>query len=123
MIMEISNTCIFNKNDIMNNLLSNNSSQVPLKIKNHYIATSVSDGGNMENNFREKQRNSYLIMRMVYDFGIACLILAMAAAMFFAEKFNIPQIVEKDLVLRYMFGSICLLYGGFRLYRGIKRDY
>ena len=104
MIMEISNTCIFNKNDIMNNLLSNNSSQVPLKIKNHYIATSVSDGGNMENNFREKQRNSYLIMRMVYDFGIACLILAMAAAMFFAEKFNIPQIVEKDLCY-----AICLV--------------
>lgn len=123
MVMEISNTCIFIKNDIMKNLLPNNSSQLPLKIKNHYIATSVSDGTTMENNFREKQRNSYLIMRMVYDFGVACLILAMAAAMFFAEKFNIPQIVEKDIVLRYMFGSVCLLYGGFRLYRGIKRDY
>ncbi len=107
----------------MTNLLPNNSSQLPLKIKNHYIATSVSDDGIMENNFREKQRNSYLIMRMVYDFGVACLILAMAAAMFFAEKFNIQQIMEKDKILRYMFGSVCLLYGGFRLYRGIKRDY
>ena len=121
--MEISNTCIFNKNDIMTILLSNISSQLSLKIKNPYIANPVSDGGIMENNFRKKQRNSYLIMRMIYDFGVACLILAMAAAMFFAEKFNIPQIVEKDLVLRYMFGSVCLLYGGFRLYRGIKRDY
>ena len=123
MVMEIANTCIFNKKDIMINLLPNNTTQLSLKIKNHYIATSVLDGDIMENKFREKQRNSYLLMRMVYDFGIACLILAMAAAMFFAEKFNIPQIVEKDKVLRYMFGSICLLYGGFRLYRGIKRDY
>ncbi|MBC7652459.1 MAG: hypothetical protein H7101_11990 [Deinococcales bacterium] len=107
----------------MNKLLPNNLSQLPLKIKNHYIATSVFVSDNMDNNFREKQRNSYLTMRMVYDFGVACLILAMAAAMFFAEKLNIPQIVEKDIMLRYIFGAVCLLYGGFRLYRGIKRDY
>jgi hypothetical protein len=23
----------------------------------------------------------------------------------------------------YIFGALCLLYGGFRIYRGIKRDY
>lgn len=62
-------------------------------------------------------------MRMTYDLTMAILILGMALVLFFAEQFKIQQIMEADLGFRYMFGGICLLYGGFRLYRGIKRDY
>ncbi|MEQ1625040.1 MAG: hypothetical protein ABL870_10130 [Sediminibacterium sp.] len=77
----------------------------------------------MEDRFREKQQKSYTLMRMTYDLTMAILILGMAAVLFFAEQFKIQQIMDSDLVFRYMFGGICLLYGGFRLYRGIKRDY
>lgn len=77
----------------------------------------------MEDRFKEKQQKSYTLMRMTYDLTMAILILGMAAVLFFAEQFNIQQIIDSDLVFRYMFGGICLLYGGFRLYRGIKRDY
>ncbi len=77
----------------------------------------------MEDRFREKQQKSYTLMRMTYDLTMAILILGMAAVLFFAEQFKIQQIMESDLGFRYMFGGICLLYGGFRLYRGIKRDY
>jgi hypothetical protein len=77
----------------------------------------------MEDRFREKQQKSYNLMRMTYDLTMAILILGMAGVLIFAEQFNIQQIMEADLGFRYLFGGICLLYGGFRLYRGIKRDY
>jgi hypothetical protein len=62
-------------------------------------------------------------MRMTYDLAMAFLILGMAVVMIFAEKLKIEQIMAVDNTFRYLFGGICVLYGGFRLYRGIKRDY
>lgn len=28
-----------------------------------------------------------------------------------------------DPLLRYMFSGLCLLYGGFRVYRGVQKNY
>ena len=76
----------------------------------------------MENDYRVKQKKSYNVMRMTYDLTIAVLLLGMAVVMLFADKFNIEQLMEKDNeFFRYFFGGLCLLYGGFRLYRGFKR--
>ena len=77
----------------------------------------------MQESFRERQQKSYTIMRMTYDLVMALLILGMAVVMIFAEKLKIEQIMAVDNTFRYLFGGICVLYGGFRLYRGIKRDY
>jgi uncharacterized membrane protein YfcA len=78
----------------------------------------------MENDFRVKQKKSYNVMRMSYDLTIAILLLGMATVMFFAAQLGIEQLTEKDNdFFRYFFGSLCLLYGSFRLYRGLKRNY
>ncbi len=78
----------------------------------------------MENDFKVKQKKSYNVMRMSYDFTIAIIILGVGVVMLFAEKFHIDQLSGEDNeFFRYFFGSLCLLYGGFRLYRGFKRDY
>ncbi len=78
----------------------------------------------MENDFKVKQKKSYNVMKMTYDLTIAVLLLGMAVIMLFADKLKIEQLADKDNELfRYFFGGLCLLYGGFRLYRGIKRDY
>jgi len=81
----------------------------------------------MENDFRDKQRKNYVMMRMVYDFTMALLILLMGAVMLFGDKFgNEPMkefIGSLDVTIRYLFGGLCILYGAFRLYRGIKHDY
>jgi uncharacterized membrane protein len=77
----------------------------------------------MENEFRDKQKKSYNLMRMSYDLTIAVLLLGMAVIMLFADKLNVEQLLDKDNeFFRYFFGGLCLLYGGFRLYRGIKRN-
>jgi hypothetical protein len=54
---------------------------------------------------------------------MAGLILAMGFILFFGDKFGLDLIAGLDPVIRYGFGGLCLLYGSFRVYRGIKHDY
>jgi hypothetical protein len=77
----------------------------------------------MQESFRDKQQKSYNLMRMTYDLTMAVLILGMAVVLLLCERLKIDQISSIDATFRYLFGGICILYGGFRLYRGIKRDY
>lgn len=77
----------------------------------------------MEPEYRNRQQRSYTNMRVIYDFAMAMLILGMAVVMFFAPFFKIQEVVELGTTYRYLFGTICLPYGGFRLYRAFKRDY
>ena len=77
----------------------------------------------MQESFRDKQQKSYTLMRMTYDLTMSVLILGMALVLLFSERLKIEQISSIDTTFRYLFGGICILYGGFRLYRGIKRDY
>lgn len=81
----------------------------------------------MERDYDNRSRKSFTLMRMIYNLTMAVLILAMAFVMLWGEKLHsdfIDNIVTQlDPVIRYLFGSLCLLYGGFRLYRGLKREY
>ena len=74
---------------------------------------------------REKQRKGYMIMRLTRDYVMAILILGMAVFMLLGDKFTATKefVLQVDPVIRYIFGSMCVLYGGFRLYRAIKHDY
>ena len=62
-------------------------------------------------------------MRMIYDLSMAVFILGMAFILLLAEQFKIEQLMMVDPMYRYLMGSVSVLYGAFRLYRGIKRDY
>jgi len=60
---------------------------------------------------------------MIRDIAMAVLYLSMSVVLFFGNKWGIRQIIALGNVFCYFLGSICLLYGGFRLYRGIKKEY
>jgi len=77
----------------------------------------------MENQFEKRRRKSYTQLRMIYDFTMAGIILAMAFVLFFGDRFGWDMITNLDPVMRYGFGGLCFLYGSFRVYRGIKHDY
>lgn len=77
----------------------------------------------MENDIRSKREKSYILMRRIYDFSMSLLILGTAVVMFLGAKLGIVQLIEVDPLFRYLFGGVCLLYGGFRLYRGIYPNY
>jgi len=75
----------------------------------------------MENNTRERSQKVYNNFRRVYDLSMAVLFIGMGFAMFFLERLKLNLVITDDTGFRYFFGGICLLYGGFRLYRGIKQ--
>jgi hypothetical protein len=77
----------------------------------------------MESRSKERQQKSYTLMRRIYDFAMAMLILGLAMVLLFGERWNIQRIINLDPILRYMFAGISILYGGFRIYRGIKAEY
>jgi hypothetical protein len=54
---------------------------------------------------------------------MASLILGCGILMFGAKYFHLDQIINLDNEWRIIFGCMCLLYGGFRLYRGFQKDY
>ncbi|HWB26030.1 MAG TPA: hypothetical protein VG738_11150 [Chitinophagaceae bacterium] len=81
----------------------------------------------MDEGYRDNQRKGYMQMRSVADFTMAIIILSIGLVMVAGDKLGIPELTQlllsRDALIRYMFGGICLLYGGFRLYRAIKKDY
>ena len=77
----------------------------------------------MNKELENRRRKSYVQMRMVYDLTMGALILGVGLILFFGDRFGLPIISELDTVIRYGFGGLCFLYGGFRIYRGIKHDY
>ena len=72
---------------------------------------------------RERSEKTYRIFRSIYDFTMAFLILGCAIVMFGAKYFHLDQVINLDNEWRIIFGTMCLLYGGFRLYRGFQKEY
>jgi uncharacterized membrane protein len=75
----------------------------------------------MENEFRDRHRKNAADMRMIKDITMAVLILGMAVVLFFGPRWGVP--IDLDNIFRIALACLFALYGGFRLYRGIKRDY
>jgi hypothetical protein len=75
----------------------------------------------------KNQRKSYILMRSLKDITMAVMILMVGIVLLLGDKFGSQAlkefILEKDTLIRYLFGGLCLLYGGFRLFRGIKKDF
>ena len=77
----------------------------------------------MENTIRERNQKRYSVFRRIYDIAMSILFLGVGLAVFFIEKLGMDLVFTAEPVYRNLFGIICLLYGAFRLYRGIKQDY
>ncbi len=75
----------------------------------------------MEKNFRQHQKRGYDNLRKIRDITMALIILSIGALVLFADKLGLD--LSMDSTMQYLFTGLCLLYGGFRLYRGIKQDY
>ena len=90
--------------------------------KNYYIANPDSKRELMDNDFRDRQRKNYNTMRNVYNITMGILILGIGLLMFFSDKVGLTLFEQFDKVMIYAFGGLCLLYGGFRLYRGLKKE-
>jgi hypothetical protein len=75
----------------------------------------------MENSFRDKQKKSYDTMRTVYNLTMGIIILGIGVVLLFNNKLGMDLSI--DPMMLYSFSGLCILYGSFRLYRGIKKNY
>jgi threonine/homoserine/homoserine lactone efflux protein len=70
-----------------------------------------------------ERHKGYLRMRSIMDYGMGLLWMGMGVYMLFNEYFNSGLVDRFDGIWLKVFGGICLLYGGFRIYRGYKKNY
>jgi hypothetical protein len=74
--------------------------------------------------YEKKKRKQIASMKSLMDYGLGFLIAAFGIFLFFRNKFHIsfndnypPNDIDK------IFGALCILYGGWRIYRGYKKKY
>lgn len=78
----------------------------------------------MFEDYENRKRKQVALMKSLLDYGMGILILLAGLFFFFRSKFDIPfneRFPPNDI--DYIFGAICLLYGGWRIYRGYKKNY
>jgi hypothetical protein len=67
------------------------------------------------------RKDWWQIFQNIRHIVMAILFLAMGFLMIFAERFDIEVLLNFDKTFRWLFAAICILYGGFRLFRGVMK--
>jgi hypothetical protein len=75
----------------------------------------------MENEARDRRKQGYALRRAILDYGMGVIIFGIGIVLLLAPKLGLT--VQLDDTLRYCLGGLFLLYGGFRVYRGSKKNY
>jgi hypothetical protein len=75
----------------------------------------------MASELEDKKQRAYINRRAIMDLGMGIIYTGMSVLMFFASKVGLESVFSAPF--NYIFGGLCLLYGGFRIYRGIKKNY
>ncbi|MDB5192206.1 MAG: hypothetical protein JWQ96_1769 [Segetibacter sp.] len=76
----------------------------------------------MENERIDKRTKSYIMMRSMMNYGMGAIYLAVGAFLLFPEKLGFTMEAFDDTA-RYIFGGIIVLYGVWRIYRGVRKEY
>lgn len=70
----------------------------------------------------DARRKAISTRRTVADYGMGLIYTAMGAFFMFSDKMGV-ELEFPPKPFNYVFGGLCLLYGGFRIYRGYKKNY
>ena len=76
----------------------------------------------MAEDAKDGRRKGYVLMRSLMDIGFGILYLAVGLFVLFGKKFGFTGPVF-DPPFVYFFAGICIAYGSFRIYRGVKKNY
>lgn len=76
---------------------------------------------NMENDAPDGRRRRYELRRSILDYGMGVIIFGFGVFMLLAPKLGFNFVI--DDFFRYVFSGLWLLYGGWRIYRGYKKNY
>jgi hypothetical protein len=70
---------------------------------------------------RDKRVKNYILMRSVMDYGMGLVIFSFGVFLLFSERLGFNFSIEP--FFRYFFAGMCLIYGGWRIYRGYQKNY
>jgi len=70
----------------------------------------------------EKKRKAYVNRRAVMDFGMGIIYAVMGGFFILSETLGFSMEFPPK-PFSYIFGGLCLFYGSFRIYRGIRKNY
>lgn len=76
----------------------------------------------MATDYDEKRRKAYVNRRSLMDLGMGIIYAGMGGFFSLSELFGISMEFPPK-PFSYIFGGLCLFYGGFRIYRGIRKNY
>ena len=76
----------------------------------------------MQEDPQDGRTRNYILMRTLIDVGMGIIYIAVALFIIFAKKFGFDSSVF-DPPFSYIFAGICIAYGSFRIYRGVKKNY
>ena len=74
--------------------------------------------------YEKQKRKRVSLMKSVLDYGMGLMIILAGLFFLFRGKFHIrfnEKFPPNDIDI--VFGSMCLLYGAWRVYRGYKKNY
>ncbi|MEO7209818.1 MAG: hypothetical protein ABIY35_02645 [Chitinophagaceae bacterium] len=77
----------------------------------------------MDESVETNRAKRYRQSRTIYNIAMGLLIISIGIIAFFAERWNLTTLTSYDPMIRNSFGVLCLIYGGFRLYRGFQKEY
>jgi hypothetical protein len=76
----------------------------------------------MANEFEQRKKSAYSTRRSIMDIGMGILWSGMGLLFIFKDLLGVA-LDFPDKPYDYIFGGLCLVYGVFRIYRGIKKNY
>lgn len=75
----------------------------------------------MDDKFQQRKEKNYSMMRAIADYGRGVLILCFG--IFFALSDTLGFKFGVEPLLKYFFAAMCIIYGGWRIYRGYQKNY
>ncbi len=77
---------------------------------------------NIRSNKRDQTTKGYTLMRSTLDIAMGVLYMGIGGVLFFPEKVGLDM-EGFDETVRRIFGGLCIVYGIWRIYRGIRKNY
>jgi hypothetical protein len=76
----------------------------------------------MATDLEENRKKAYANRRSLMDLGMGIIYAVMGGFFLTSDLLGIAMEFPPK-PFSYIFGGLCLLYGGFRIYRGVSRNY
>lgn len=73
--------------------------------------------------YENNKRKQVTQMKSIKDYGMGLLIILLGVFFIFHDELKIPIGDGSSSTMEKVFGGLCILYGGWRMYRGYKKNY